>query len=103
MDSGFIPELGRWELPPELPASRIRAVLAALVERIDMRVDQFDIRLSSARLSALSDVTAAPSQSVTDVEIQILSMPVRLCRAGREIRMLIDGTDPFRRGETRCA
>jgi len=80
---------------PELPASGKRAVLAALVERIDMRVDQIDIRLSPARLSALSDVTAAPSQSVTDVEIQILSTPVRLRRAGREIRMLIDGTDPF--------
>ena len=60
-----------------------------------MRVDQIDICLSPARLSALSDVTAAPSQSVTDVEIQILSMPVRLRRARREIRMLIDGTDPF--------
>jgi site-specific DNA recombinase len=32
---------------------------------------------------------------VTDAEIQILSMPVRLRRAGREVRMLIDGTDPF--------
>ena len=81
--------LRRW------PASGKRAVLAALVERIDIRVDQAEIRLSPARLSALSDVTAAPSQSVTDVEIQILSTPVRLRRAGREIRMLIDGTDPF--------
>jgi hypothetical protein len=30
-----------------------------------------------------------------DDETQILSVPVRLRRAGREIRMLIDGTDPF--------
>ena len=81
--------LRRW------PASGKRAVLAALVERIDIRVDQAEIRLSPARLSTLSDITAAPSQSVTDAEIQILSMPVRLRRAGREIRMLIDGTDPF--------
>ena len=81
--------LRRW------PASGKRAVLAALVERIDIRVDQAEIRLSPARLSTLSDITAAPSQIVTDAEIQILSMPVRLRRAGREIRMLIDGADPF--------
>jgi hypothetical protein len=32
---------------------------------------------------------------VNDDETQILSVPVRLRRAGREIRMVIDGTDPF--------
>jgi hypothetical protein len=32
---------------------------------------------------------------MTDVEIQTLSVPVRLRRAGREIRMVIDGTDLF--------
>jgi hypothetical protein len=31
----------------------------------------------------------------TDDEIQILSIPLRPRRSGREIRMLIDGTDPF--------
>jgi hypothetical protein len=31
----------------------------------------------------------------TDDEIQILSIPVRLRRSGRAIRMLIAGTDPF--------
>ena len=30
-----------------------------------------------------------------DDEAEILSVPVRLRRAGREIRMAIDGTDPF--------
>ena len=34
-------------------------------------------------------------QSATDDETQILSVPVRLRRAGREIRLLMDGTDPF--------
>ena len=53
-----------------------------------------DIRLRSSRLSALLDATAT-SQSVNDDEIEILSVPVRLRRAGREIRMVIDGTDPF--------
>jgi hypothetical protein len=31
----------------------------------------------------------------TDDEIQILSIPLRPRRSGREIRMLIDRTDPF--------
>jgi hypothetical protein len=34
-------------------------------------------------------------QSVTEDETQILSVPIRVRRAGREIRMLIDGTDRF--------
>ena len=32
---------------------------------------------------------------MTDDETEILSIPVRLRRCGREIKMLIDGTDPF--------
>jgi hypothetical protein len=32
---------------------------------------------------------------VKDDETEILSVPVRLRRAGREIRMVIDSTDPF--------
>ena len=80
---------------PELPVTRQRAVLAALIERIEVSLDQIDIRLRPTRLGALLDVAATPLQSVTDDEIQILSVPVRLRRAGREIRMVIDGTDPF--------
>src|SRR5262249_58448628 len=33
--------------------------------------------------------------SAPDDETQILSVPIRLRRAGREITMRIDGTDPF--------
>ena len=36
-----------------------------------------------------------PLPSVSDDETQILSVPVRMRRAGKEIRMLIDGADPF--------
>jgi site-specific DNA recombinase len=35
-----------------------------------------------------------------DDEIQILSIPVRLDRSGRAIRMLIEGTDPFATAKT---
>jgi site-specific DNA recombinase len=80
---------------PEWPAARKRAVLAALIERIEVGVDQTDIRLRPPRLSALLDSAATPSEGVNDDETEILSVPVRLRRAGREIRMVIDGTDPF--------
>ena len=80
---------------PELPVARKRAVLTALIERIEVRVDQIDIHLRPLRLCALLDLPATPSQGVNDDEIELLSVPVRLRRAGREIRMVIDGTDPF--------
>jgi site-specific DNA recombinase len=76
-----------------LPATRKRAVLS-LIKRIEVSVDQIDIPLRPSRLSALLDVAATPLQGVTDDETQILSVPVRLRRAGREIRMVIDGTGP---------
>ena len=59
-----------------------------------VRVDQVDIHLHPPRLSVLFHV-AAPSQSTLDEETLILSVPARLRKAGMEIRMLIDGTDPF--------
>jgi hypothetical protein len=86
-------EIGkRW---PELPVARKRVVLTALIERIEVRVDQIDIRFRPSRLSALLDAAATPLQGATDDETEILPVPVRLRRAGREIRMVIDGADPF--------
>ena len=75
--------------------ARQRAVLAALIERIEVSIYQVDIRLRPQRLGALLDAAATPSQDVTDDETEFLSIPVRLRRAGREIRIVIDGTDPF--------
>jgi len=80
---------------PELPVARKRTVLAALIERIEVKVDQIDIHLRPLRLCALLDLPATPSQGVNDDEIELLSVPVRLRRSGREIRMVIDGPDPF--------
>ena len=80
---------------PELPGTRQRAFLTALIERIDVGANQIDIHLRPRRLSALLDIAATPLSSATDDETQVLSIPVRLRRSGREIRMLIDGTDPF--------
>jgi site-specific DNA recombinase len=78
-----------------LPVARKRAVLAALIKRIEVKVDQIDIHLRPSRLGALLDLPATPSQRVNYDEIELLSVPVRLSRAGREIRMVINGTDSF--------
>src|SRR5215472_4820208 len=80
---------------PQLPATRQRALLAGLVERIDIGPNQIDIHLRATRFGALVDGPAAPLLDEANDETQILSVPVRLRRSGREIRMLIDRADPF--------
>ena len=72
----------------ELPGTRQRAFLTTLVDHIDVGADQIDVHLRATRLGALI-------VSATDDETQILSVPIRLQRAGREITMRIDRTDPF--------
>ena len=67
----------------ELSGARRRAILTALIERIDVGADQIDIHLRATRLGALLDVAATPLPSATEDEIQILSIPVRLRRSGR--------------------
>ena len=79
---------------PELPGARQRALVTALIERIDVGADQIDIRTRPTQLGAFLDGAATLSPSATDDETQTLCVPVRLRRSGREIRMLIDSTDP---------
>jgi len=78
----------------ELPETRQRALLTALIDRIDVGGDQIDIHFRPIRLAALLDVTT-PLPSAIDDETQILSVPIRLRGAGREITMWIDSTAPF--------
>jgi hypothetical protein len=78
----------------ELSGTRQRAFLTTLIDRIDVGADQIDIHLRPTLLGVLLDV-APPLPSASDDESQILSVPIRLRRAGREITMRIDGTDPF--------
>ena len=80
---------------PELSVARKRAVLTALIDRIEVSVDQIDIRLRPPPLGALLDGDATPSQGVGEEESELLSVPVRLRRAGREIKIVMDGTDRF--------
>ena len=70
-------------------------MLAGLVERIDIGANQIDIHVRARGLGALFDGPAAPLVDEANDETQILSVPVRLRRCGREIKMLVHGTDPF--------
>jgi site-specific DNA recombinase len=79
---------------PNLPGPRQRALLTALIERVDVGANQIDIRFRPIRLGAVLDVAATPLPNAAEDETQILSVPMRLRRSGREIKMLIDGADP---------
>jgi len=80
---------------PELPAARQHAFLTALIKRIDVGANRIDIHFRPTRLSTLLDTAATSLPSATDDETQILSVPIELHRSGREIKMLIAGTDLF--------
>src|SRR5262249_52884291 len=77
----------------ELPGPRQRAFLTGLLARIDAGADQIDIHLRPRRGGVLLGVAAAPSAAHDDT--QILSVPVGMRGSGREIRMLIDRSEPF--------
>jgi DNA invertase Pin-like site-specific DNA recombinase len=79
---------------PGLPATRQRALLTALIERIDVGTNRIHIHTRPTGLGALLDPAAALSPNATGGETQTLSVPVKLRRCGRESRMLV-GTDPF--------
>jgi len=79
----------------ELPGTRQRAFLTTLIDRIDVGADQIDVHLRATRLRALLDAAATALPSASDDETQIVSVPIRLRRTGREITMLIAGTNPF--------
>jgi site-specific DNA recombinase len=72
-------------------------ILLALVQRVVMRPDEVIIHLRPCRLAALLDdrLTTANPAPLNDEPTQSLSQPVRLRRAGKEVRMVIDHTDPF--------
>src|SRR5690242_11341203 len=69
---------------PELPGARQRALVTALIGRIDVGAEQIDIRTHPSRLGVFVDGDAAPSPSATDDETQTLSVPMRVSplRAG---------------------
>ncbi|MBV8937465.1 MAG: hypothetical protein JO095_16890 [Alphaproteobacteria bacterium] len=78
---------------PELSGTRQRASLTALIERIDVRAEQIELHIHPSRLGPFLDANATLFPSATDGETQILSVPARLRRSGREIRMVIESND----------
>jgi len=78
----------------KLPATRQRVFLTTLIDHIDVGAHQIAIHLRPTRLAALLNV-ATPLPSASEDETQIVSVPIRLRRAGRATKMLIAGTNPF--------
>jgi hypothetical protein len=78
---------------------RMRIMLLALVHRVDADADKEIIHFRPRRLAALLDdcLTATGREPVDDEPTLPLSHPVHLRRAGKEVRMVIDHTDPFAR------
>jgi hypothetical protein len=79
---------------PGLPGPRQRSLITTLLARVDVGANQIDLHFHPTRLGAILAVAATPLPSATEDETQILAVPVRLRRSGREITMMIDGTDP---------
>jgi len=74
-----------------------RVIVLALVQRVDVSLEQVIVHLRPRRLAAmLKDRLTATKTDLTDEEPTLqLSQPVQLRRAGKEVRMVIDHTDPF--------
>jgi site-specific DNA recombinase len=84
------------------PPDKVKATLMALLCRVDVHADRIDISLSGQHLAKL-----LAGQSI-DLAIQnhnldrasdaavTLTAPARLKRVGREMRMLVDGSDDQR-------
>ncbi len=82
---------------PRMSPLRMRVILVAVVQRVDIFPDQVIIHLRPRRLIALLNdrLTAAKPDPADDEPTLPLSHPVQLRRAGKEVRMVIDHTDPF--------
>jgi hypothetical protein len=82
----------RW---PDLDPSERRAILANLVDRIDLGRETVDIRIRPGRLPAIirgengpRDLEVTPDINASTLKFTV---PARLKRTGMETRLLIDG------------
>jgi DNA invertase Pin-like site-specific DNA recombinase len=84
------------------PTAKVKATLMALSCRVDVHADRIDIGLSRKRLADLLtgqsiDLTMSTQKSDRGSDdAVILATPARLKRVGREMRMLVDGSDDQR-------
>jgi site-specific DNA recombinase len=85
----------RW---PELSAMRRRVILATPIRHIVVRSNAITIEVRAARVAlVLTEPASLPANTpaTQDEPILTLCIPAWLRRAGKEVRMVVDGTDPF--------
>ena len=84
---------------PDMPRAQARSILVALVTRIDIHASRVDVHLLPSHLkdTLRGDHTRSPPASeATDRDRYLtLSVPARVRRTGMEVRMIIDGVDPY--------
>ncbi len=91
----------RWQA---LPPSEKRAILHAIIARIDVRPETVDVAIRPALLPAVvkPDLDIRRLPVTPEGAIQVLSVPARLRRTGLETKLLIHGTlgaEPPRRSD----
>jgi DNA invertase Pin-like site-specific DNA recombinase len=83
----------RW---PDLDPAERRAILTTLVDRIDLLRETVEIRICPGRLPAILRAEDGPRDLKRTPDINeptiTFTVPARLKRAGKETRLLIDGT-----------
>jgi site-specific DNA recombinase len=87
-----------WQEPP---TDDMRAFLRSIVARVQVHADRIDISLDQARLTRWLDGTCdqvdltARNLSVGDLSLTTLTVPARLRRAGKEMKIVVDdGSEP---------
>src|SRR4249920_3812709 len=98
MDEAVLDHPGLRMQPHDLVAFRLVAgdAVAAVGDQLLDQLGTGSLVLDQhLGLATLLDGPDTSPQGANDEETELLSVPVRLRRAGREIRMVIDGTDPF--------
>jgi hypothetical protein len=84
---------------PELPLAQTRSIMIALVARVDVQADCIGVHLLRDRLhkTLLGDRSRLPPASDVVDRSQWLSLgvPARLKRTGMEVRLIVEGRDPY--------
>ena len=84
---------------PELPHVQARTLLLATVARIEVHDDRVEIHLAPSPLASglLGDDTGlGPASDTSDRHHWLtLTVPAQMKRAGLDVRMIIDGVDPY--------
>jgi hypothetical protein len=72
---------------------RLRAMLLRLLDQVEVRFDGIEIRLSAGWLAAL--LADRPATQTADENPAVITrIAARLCRAGKQVRMILDPADP---------